>query len=192
VAAITQLLDDGVDLEATDCARTTPLCAAAAGGHMEALRLLLARGAKADGESGAKPLCAAVGGERHDAVQALLERGARAGIELLGLTAGETHAEKMCSYELLPRKAVAGHAVWQAVGDLDCFIFYAPSYKQWFVSDRADMEAGATNGWLYVASTALAPHLATGTWRVAKGAAKESQAANYADQEVVGCVAATK
>ena len=45
VAAIAQLLDGGADVEATDDAGKTPLSAAAAGGHVEAVRLLLERGA---------------------------------------------------------------------------------------------------------------------------------------------------
>ena len=46
----------------------TPLMAAASGGHLEAVRLLLQGGAKADGESGV----AALRGAKTDAVQALL------------------------------------------------------------------------------------------------------------------------
>jgi hypothetical protein len=42
--------------EAEVTLQVTPLTAAAAGGHVEAVRLLLERGAKADGESGAAAL----------------------------------------------------------------------------------------------------------------------------------------
>jgi ankyrin repeat protein len=47
VAAIAQLLNIGANAEAKNGAGSTPLAAAAAGGHMEAVQLLLECGAKA-------------------------------------------------------------------------------------------------------------------------------------------------
>jgi hypothetical protein len=108
-------------------------------------------------------------------------------IVLGGLSAGAPHADKMGAYALVPDKIIAGRAVWQASGGADRFVYYAPACKQWFVSDRADMKAGATNGWMYVESTGLVPHQATaGTWRLAKGAEKESCASEFADPAAVG------
>ena len=104
---------------------------------------------------------------------------------LAGLAGGMVHADKMGAYTLVPAQTASGRAVWQAVGGADRFIYYAPAYKQWFVSDRADMEAGATSGWLYVGGAELMPQLCGSTWRVAKGSAKETDASDFTDVDAV-------
>jgi hypothetical protein len=83
VAAIAQLLDGGADIEAEDRSGT-PLRAAAAAGSVPAARLLLERGAKADGESGAAALRAA----KSDEVKALLRAHGAVGSLLDECTAG--------------------------------------------------------------------------------------------------------
>jgi ankyrin repeat protein len=60
--------------EAQVSVQVTALMAAACGGHVEAVRLLLERGAKADGESGAAALTASAAGGHVEAVRLLLDR----------------------------------------------------------------------------------------------------------------------
>jgi len=107
-------------------------------------------------------------------------------VVIVGLREGATHADKMGTYTLVPDKVIARRAVWQADGGTNRFIYYAPAFEQWFISDRTDMEAGATSGWLYVNSTELTPHLiSAGVWQVAQAKEKETQAGQFDD--VVEC-----
>jgi hypothetical protein len=68
-------------------------------------------------------------------------------------------------YELVEGKEVNARGVWKRTGK-EHFMYYASSDKWWFISDREDMEAGKTYGWLYVDSTALTPDKITETWKV--------------------------
>jgi hypothetical protein len=92
-------------------------------------------------------------------------------------------------YELIEGKKVNGRGVWQMVGEQELFMYYGSrpgnfirsikkwttgdraSNKKWYISDRADMEAGGDSGWMSVASTALTPDQVTETWKVHDGTA---------------------
>lgn len=76
---VRRLLDDGVPVDALDESDETALHGAAAFGHAEVLRLLLARGAavdQTDGDQFRTSLMIAAGNGRFGAVQVLLEHGA--------------------------------------------------------------------------------------------------------------------
>jgi hypothetical protein len=68
-------------------------------------------------------------------------------------------------YELMEGKEVNGRGVWQITGGQEYFMYYS-FYKRWYISDRADMEAGKAAGWMRVASSALTPDQVTETWKV--------------------------
>jgi hypothetical protein len=72
---------------------------------------------------------------------------------------------RMGMYELMEGKEVNGRGVWQMVGGQENFMYYA-GRKHWYISGRADMEAGEAAGWMSVASTALTPDQVTETWQV--------------------------
>jgi hypothetical protein len=74
----------------------------------------------------------------------------------------------MGAYALVEGKEVNGRGVWQLAGGKEVFIHYA-STKQWWISNRADMEAGKARGYIRVASPALAPDQVTETWKVTDG-----------------------
>jgi hypothetical protein len=80
-------------------------------------------------------------------------------------------------YELVEGKEVNGRGVWQMAGGVEYFMFYAKRDKpddkrwHWFVSGRANMEAGKAVGVMKVASSALTPDQVTETWEVSDGTA---------------------
>ena len=90
VDAMTQLLDDGAEVN-TEINGTTPLYCACKGGHVDAARLLLERGAKIDetsifkGMEGVTPLHIASYGGHIEVVRLLLERGADVHLEAGGM-----------------------------------------------------------------------------------------------------------
>jgi hypothetical protein len=73
-------------------------------------------------------------------------------------------------YELMEGKEVNARGVWQMEGGQERFMYYG-STKKWFISNRADMEAGKGAGWTKVASAALTPEQITETWQVWDGTA---------------------
>jgi hypothetical protein len=50
----------------------------------------------------------------------------------------------------------------------ECFMYYTSS-KEWWIGDRAGMEAGEAAGWIHVKSTALTPNQIIETWQVYVG-----------------------
>ena len=93
-------------------------------------------------------------------------------ILLEGHQQGDDEHDLLGLYELVEGKMVNGRGVWQMAGGQEYFMYYA-STKKWFISGRADMEAGKGLGcWMYVASAALTPDQVTETWRVAPGDGK--------------------
>jgi hypothetical protein len=81
-------------------------------------------------------------------------------------------------YVLVEGKEMNGRGVWQMAGGQEFFMYYGSSkgliygsYKQWWISDRARMEAGKGAGWMSVASTALTPDQVTEQWQVYFGTA---------------------
>jgi hypothetical protein len=76
----------------------------------------------------------------------------------------------MGMYELMEGKEVNGRGVWQMAGGQDWFMYYG-SIKEWFIGDRANMEAREGAGGMSVASTALTPDQVTETWQVVDGTA---------------------
>jgi hypothetical protein len=76
---------------------------------------------------------------------------------------------KMAKYELVEGKEVNvnGRGVWQMAGQ-EFFMYYTSS-KEWWISDRASMEAGKAAGWMHVKSTALTPNQIIETWQVYDG-----------------------
>jgi hypothetical protein len=94
-----------------------------------------------------------------------------------------THARLLGRYCLQHGKMVARRPVWLQEGGAGAWLYYAPTYSQWFFSDEADMEAGATSGWMYRDSTELTPERGGGgCWRVAQGPAKETCADAFIDK----------
>jgi hypothetical protein len=86
-------------------------------------------------------------------------------IILEGQEEGDHQHRLMGVYELMEGKEVNGRGVWEMKGGKkwERFVYYA-SNKEWWVGNRASMEAGKALGWLKVASTALAPDQVTETW----------------------------
>lgn len=76
VADMNALIAKGADLNSTNKSGLTPLAAAARTGQMEALRLLLGKGANPDAGGSTTPLIMAAGWHRVDAASALLASGA--------------------------------------------------------------------------------------------------------------------
>ena len=72
-AAVKEQIAKGVDLNRTNKTGMTPLAAAARTGQIEAVRLLLGRGANADAGDSSTPLIMAVGWHHVDVAAALLE-----------------------------------------------------------------------------------------------------------------------
>jgi hypothetical protein len=62
-------------------------------------------------------------------------------VVLEGQEEGELRHEFMGVYERVEGKEVNGRGVWQALGGVDCFLYYWSSRK-WMVSYRKHMEAG--------------------------------------------------
>ncbi|MGE3174826.1 MAG: ankyrin repeat domain-containing protein [Planctomycetota bacterium] len=79
-AAVARLLVPGVDVDARDEDRQTPLAAAAVSGRTELVELLLAHGARLErtAQRGMTPLLAALDAGQQDTALLLLERGASA------------------------------------------------------------------------------------------------------------------
>jgi hypothetical protein len=90
-------------------------------------------------------------------------------VVLEGQEEGEACYHEMGVYERLEDKEVNGRGVWQAVGGMDCFLYYYSSNKGWMVGDRECMEAGNGKGCMFVKSTATTPDLITEQWRVDDG-----------------------
>jgi hypothetical protein len=85
-------------------------------------------------------------------------------ILLEGQQHGDPQHDMMGVYQLVEGKEVNGRGVWQMAGGQEYFMYYASS-KEWFISDRADMEAGKDAGWMRAYSTALTPDQVTETWQ---------------------------
>jgi DNA-binding beta-propeller fold protein YncE len=93
---------------------------------------------------------------------------ARTDILLEGQQQGDHQHGLMGVYELMEGKMVNGRGVWQMAGGQEYFMYYA-STKQWWISDREDMEAGEAEGFMRVDSTAPTPDQITETWKVGDG-----------------------
>jgi hypothetical protein len=85
-----------------------------------------------------------------------------------GQQQGDHVHDLMNVYELMEGKEVNARGVWQMEGGQERFMYYG-SNKEWFISNRADMEAG--KGWMNVASAALTPEQITETWQLWDGTA---------------------
>jgi hypothetical protein len=92
-------------------------------------------------------------------------------ILLEGQQQGDHQHGLMGGYELMEGKEVNGRGVWQMAGGLEYFMYYHNN-KEWFISTRANMEAGEDAGWIRVASSALTPDQVTETWQAAPGDGK--------------------
>ena len=102
---------------------------------------------------------------------------ARASAQLVveGQEEGEPQHDKMGRYELVEGKIVNGRGVWQRKegkeGQKELYLFYASS-QEWFIGDKATMEAGEAAGYVAsaVAASALTPNqAAAGEWQAADG-----------------------
>jgi hypothetical protein len=90
-------------------------------------------------------------------------------VVLEGQEEGEARHELMGVYGRVEDKELNGRGVWQALGSMDCVLYYYSSKKQWMVSSRESMEAGSGKGSMLVTNTAATPDLITEQWRVNKG-----------------------
>jgi hypothetical protein len=90
-------------------------------------------------------------------------------VVLEGQEEGEFRHGDMGVYERVEGKEMHGRGVWQAVGGMDCFLYYYSSNKQWIVSSREHMEADNDNCCIFVTSTATTPDQITEQWRVYDG-----------------------
>jgi hypothetical protein len=113
--------------------------------------------------------------ERQQAMAAA--RGVR-DIRVEGQQQGDRLDFLMGVYTLVEGKEVNARGVWQqhqrvhAHQEVQAIAFmYYGSNKDWFIGDRADMEAGKAAGWMKVASTAPTPDQITKTWQVDDGTA---------------------
>jgi hypothetical protein len=91
-------------------------------------------------------------------------------IRVEGQEQGDHQHDKMGVYELVEGKEVNGRGVWQMAGGKEWFVYYGRN-KEWWISDRENMEAGKADGWMYVASTTLTPDQVTKTWKAYEGTA---------------------
>jgi hypothetical protein len=92
-------------------------------------------------------------------------------VVLEGQEEGKAKHGMMGVYERVEDKKVNGRGVWQALGSLDCFLYYDSSMKKWMVSDRESMEAGNGLGSMNVNSMATTPDQITEQWMVYDGTA---------------------
>jgi hypothetical protein len=90
-------------------------------------------------------------------------------VVLEGQEEGEVSHDKMGVYERVEDKEMNGKGVWQALGGMDCFLYYYSINKRWMVSSRESMEAGNGSCRMLVINTAATPDLITEQWRVYKG-----------------------
>jgi hypothetical protein len=90
-------------------------------------------------------------------------------VVLEGQEEGELSHEDMGVYERVEGKEMNGRGVWQALGGMDCFLYYYSTKKRWMVSDREGMEAGNGKGFMVTKSTAATPDQITERWKVGDG-----------------------
>jgi phage terminase Nu1 subunit (DNA packaging protein) len=90
-------------------------------------------------------------------------------VVLEGQEEREARHELMGVYERVEDKEMNGRGVWQAVGGMDCFLYYCSSNKQWIVSDREGMEAGNGDCYVFTNSTAATADQITEQWTVGDG-----------------------
>jgi hypothetical protein len=88
---------------------------------------------------------------------------------LEGQEEGEASHEHMGVYERVEGMEMSGRGVWQALGGMDCFLYYCSSKKGWMVSDRESMEAGNGSCCMATDSTAATPDQITEQWMVSVG-----------------------
>jgi hypothetical protein len=60
-------------------------------------------------------------------------------------------------YQLMEGKMVNGRAVWQKQGGTQELFLYCSNNSMWHVSNRGNMEKGKNNGYIFLATAALAP-----------------------------------
>jgi hypothetical protein len=92
-------------------------------------------------------------------------------VVLEGQEEGELKHKMMGVYERVEGNEVGERGVWQAVGSLDCFLYYGSSNKAWMVSSREHMEADDGMNVMMVKSTATTPDQITEQWQVSGGRA---------------------
>jgi hypothetical protein len=90
-------------------------------------------------------------------------------VVLEGQEEGECRHEEMGVYERVEGKEMNGRGVWQAVGSMDCFLYYYSSNKRWMVGGREGMEAGDGSCFMAINSTAATPDQITEQWGVYDG-----------------------
>jgi hypothetical protein len=90
-------------------------------------------------------------------------------VVLEGQEEGGASHDKMGVYERVEDKEMNGRGVWQAVGGLDCFLYYYSSKKRWMVSGRPAMEAGNGKGFMVTISISTTPDQITEQWWVLGG-----------------------
>jgi hypothetical protein len=87
-------------------------------------------------------------------------------VVLEGQEEGEWRHGEMGVYERVEGKEMNGRGVWQAVGGMDCFLYYYSSKTRWMVSDRKDMEADNGGCFMFTNSTAATFDQITEQWTV--------------------------
>jgi hypothetical protein len=87
-------------------------------------------------------------------------------VVLEGQEEGELKHELMGVYERVEDKEMNGRGAWQAVGGMDCFLYYYNTNKRWLVSSRESMDAGNGSCLMFAYSTADTPDQITEQWRV--------------------------
>jgi hypothetical protein len=90
-------------------------------------------------------------------------------VVLEGQEEGERSHDKMGVYERVEDKEMNGKGVWQAVGGMDCFLYYYSTNKAWMFTSRKNMEAGNGKGCMATYSTAATPDQITEQWAVRDG-----------------------
>ncbi len=137
-AAITAALDAGDDVNAIDMLGVSPLYWVAQGGHLEAAKLLVVRGADVNARTSlGQPLTAAVANEKIELIALLLANGADPNAEVAGETVLHVAAANGClsCVKALVEAGANVNAQWAKETDIKTPVHLAISYERHDVAD---------------------------------------------------------
>jgi hypothetical protein len=112
-------------------------------------------------------------------------------VVLEGQEEGEAQYALMGVYERLEGTEVNGSGVWQAIGDIDRFLYYS-RHGGWMVGRRDGLEALDGSSYMGVISTATTPDQITEQWRVSDGYHHSSSLVNAPKLRVRVCSSVEK